>query len=271
MNLFHRWRVSEDESLQAMREREKLVRLPLFFKGMLMFMGTIFAVEIVYFSMGINTTRKFCDELRAVSLSADHQRNVSLDVPSTRQEAGLPIETANGDDTPLSERMVRVPVPDTWQSILRSRDPFSDTTYAEGERRRREQAFLLAKQNQKNGFYSILRDTSRSDTNLYVNEFAYLIQNKPPLPPPDLENIRIEGVPPELSSVSPAKAVCRFTWKGTLSRNDIEYYFVGDDKSTYSARVGESIEGYHLQAKEKSSLVLMKDGDAYPTKKRSPL
>ena len=167
--------------------------------------------------------------------------------------------------------MVRIPVAAPWQSILRSRDPFSDTTYAEGERRRREQAVVLARHPQNTGFYSILRESARSDTNQYVNEFAYIVQHKPPLPPPDLENIRIEGTPMESPLVSPAKAASQFAWKGTLCRETEEYYFVGDDKKTYSGKMGDSIEGYHIQAKEKDSLVLMKDGDAYPVKRRSPL
>ena len=144
-----------------------------------------------------------------------------------------------------------------FPAVLSHRNPFSDTTYEEEEKRRIEAEQLA--------FYSILREDYKEETS--VNSFAYIIKEKPPLPAPDLDTVEIKGEPNQ-SLLSPAEESCPFTWKGTLSHKGKEYYFLGNEKKTYSVTTGESIEGYCIKGKKGSFLTLVREGDVYLVKRR---
>jgi len=203
----------------------------------------VFVVELVYLGSHLWERRRYV---------------ARLDIPIGPEE--LP------EDMLVTEEMELVPE-ETFRiarkktlsidAILDKRDPFSDVTFRQGAERQRAKEL---EEFWSQRYYSILKEDTKRETDIVT--FAYIIKEKPPLPPPVLDEIEIEGMQKE-SLTAPVKQESPFRWKGTLIAKGQVYHFIGNEKKDYAVGYGERAEGYTLQKEEDGSLLLEKDGEMY--------
>ncbi len=222
------------------------------FKGLFIVMCVVFVLELVYFGNKVHECKQYI---------------AMLDIPQGPGE--LPEDKVLAEDNTLVEEpMQEEPFHIARKralsidEILDKRDPFSDVTFRQGAERQRAKEL---EEFWSQRYYSILREDTKKETD--VISFAYIIKERPPLPPPVLDEIEIEGMPKE-SVISPVKQESPFQWKGTLLANGQTYHFLGNEKKDYAVSSGEKVEGYTLYKDEGSNLLLEKDGEIYAVERR---
>lgn len=224
------------------------IRYGVLFKRILILLCIVFVVEIGYFGSRLWERKQYIagipvpagpEELPADMLVAEESQLVPEETFSIVRKRALSME-----------------------EILDSRDPFSDVTFREGAERQRAKEL---EEFWSQRYYSILREDTKRDTDIVT--FAYIIKERPPLPPPVLDEIEIEGIPKE-SLRAPVKQESPFKWKGTLIAKEQAYHFLGNEKKDYAVVIGERAEGYTLQKEEGKDLLLEKDGEMYAVERK---
>lgn len=225
------------------------IRYGVLFKRILILLCIVFVVEMGYFGKCMWNRRRYI---------------ASLDIPKGFE--GLPEDMLVAEEPEPAMQDIFYKAGRnralSIEEILDSRDPFSDVTFREGaERQRAKELDEFWSQR----YYSILREDTKRDTDIVT--FAYIIKERPPLPPPVLDEIEIEGIPKE-SLRAPVKQESPFKWKGTLIAKEQAYHFLGNEKKDYAVVIGERAEGYTLQKEEGKDLLLEKDGEMYAVERK---
>lgn len=224
------------------------IRYGVLFKGLFVVMCVMFVLELGYFSRYLYERKQY---IAGIHIPAGPEE-MTEDMYAVEKPEPVPEETF---------RIVRKSAL-SMDTILDRRDPFSDVTFRQGAERQRAQE-LEEFWSQRH--YSILKDKPEKKED--VISFAYIVKERPPLPPPVLDSIEIEGMPKE-SLTAPVKQESPFKWKGTLMTKGQAYHFIGNEKKDYAVGSGERIEGYRLQKEEGGSLLMEKDGEMYAVERK---
>jgi hypothetical protein len=224
------------------------IRYGLLFMGLFAVMCAIFIWQLVYFGIRTRERRNFF---------------AGLDIPECPGE--LPEDMLVADEPePIPKEAFHIARKKelSMDEILDKRNPFSDVTFREDEERRRAREL---EEFWSQRFYSILREEQPEED---VITFAYIIKERPDLPPPALDSVELEGMPKE-SLTAEVQAESPLKWKGVLNVEGQRYYFLGSGRKDYAAGYGERVEGYTVHKEEATRLLLEKDGEIYAVERRN--
>ena len=135
----------------------------------------------------------------------------SIHIPASPEELPEGMFVADEPEMVSDETFIMRRRTLSLDTILNQRDPFSDVTLRQDAERQRAKDL---EEFWSQRYYSILKD-KQGEKKEDVISFAYIIKERPSLPPPVLDEIEIEGTPKE-SIIVPVKQESPFKWKGML-------------------------------------------------------